>query len=108
MDAVSAGGLGGTFSGNPVACAAALGVFEEIERHGLLPGRPRDRRGDAGGTEHALRDECDAIGDVRGRGAMVAIELVEPGGGRVPGPRADRAGSPPNCHREVPAGADGR
>ncbi|MFF4801074.1 4-aminobutyrate--2-oxoglutarate transaminase [Streptomyces sp. NPDC001351] len=85
MDAVAAGGLGGTFSGNPVACEAALGVFEEIEAHDLL-----ERAREIGDTmlEHLgeLADAHDVIGDVRGRGAMIAIELVEPEGDRVPAP----------------------
>ncbi|MFJ8781904.1 MULTISPECIES: 4-aminobutyrate--2-oxoglutarate transaminase [unclassified Streptomyces] len=85
MDAVAAGGLGGTFSGNPVACEAALGVFEEIEAHDL-----RERAREIGATmlEHLgeLADTYAAIGDVRGRGAMIAIELVEPEGDRVPAP----------------------
>ncbi|MEU5099917.1 4-aminobutyrate--2-oxoglutarate transaminase [Streptomyces sp. NPDC020996] len=85
MDAVPAGGLGGTYSGNPVACEAALGVFEEIEKHDLL-----ERALEIGDTmlEHlsALADTHKVIGDVRGRGAMVAIELVEQHGDRVPAP----------------------
>ncbi|MFJ3802479.1 4-aminobutyrate--2-oxoglutarate transaminase [Streptomyces sp. NPDC090088] len=85
MDAVPAGGLGGTFSGNPVACEAALGVFEEIEAHGLL-GRAR-AIGDAMlAFLGELGDRHPAVGDVRGRGAMIAIELVEPEGDRVPDP----------------------
>ncbi|GHB59437.1 aspartate aminotransferase family protein [Streptomyces umbrinus] len=85
MDAVAAGGLGGTFSGNPVACEAALGVFEEIEAHDLL-----ERAREIGDTMlerlGELADAYSAIGDVRGRGAMIAIELVEPEGDRVPAP----------------------
>ncbi|MFG2126544.1 4-aminobutyrate--2-oxoglutarate transaminase [Streptomyces sp. NPDC048751] len=85
MDAVPAGGLGGTFSGNPVACEAALGVFEEIEAHGLME---RARKIGETMLEHLgeLADAHDVIGDVRGRGAMIAVELVEPEGDRVPAP----------------------
>lgn len=79
MDAAPTGGIGGTYSGNPVACAAALGVFEEIETHNLLE---RARAiGDLMVRE--LRDIASAtgvIGEIRGRGAMVAAELVVPGG----------------------------
>lgn len=75
MDAVPAGGLGGTFSGNPVACAAALGVFEEIARHDLLT-RAREIGDTMLATLGSLQEKHDAVGDVRGRGAMVAIELV--------------------------------
>lgn len=77
MDAVPAGGLGGTFSGNPVACAAALGVFAEIEEHDLLA-RARDIGATMLTALHAMRADHDVIGDVRGRGAMVAIEFTEP------------------------------
>ncbi|HEV7721454.1 MAG TPA: 4-aminobutyrate--2-oxoglutarate transaminase [Iamia sp.] len=78
MEAVTPGGLGGTYGGNPVACAAALGALEVIERDDLA-GRAR-AIGDV--LLPGLRDlavEHPRIGDVRGRGAMVAIELVEPG-----------------------------
>jgi 4-aminobutyrate aminotransferase/(S)-3-amino-2-methylpropionate transaminase len=83
MDAAPPGGIGGTFSGNPVACAAALGVFEEIERHDLLT---RARAiGDTMLTAlHALAAEHPAVGDIRGRGAMAAIELVGPNGAPAP------------------------
>jgi 4-aminobutyrate aminotransferase/(S)-3-amino-2-methylpropionate transaminase len=75
MDAAHVGGLGGTYGGNPLACAAALAVFETIEAEGLV-----DRARTIGKTMmerlHAFAD--DRIGEVRGRGAMVAVELVKP------------------------------
>ena len=76
MDSVHAGGLGGTFGGNPLACAAALAVLDQIEREDLLGRRRADR---ACIMRPASRDgrALPLIGDVRGRGAMVAIELVE-------------------------------
>lgn len=78
MDAAHAGGIGGTYSGNPVACAAALGAFAEIEDHNLL-----DRARHLGDLMvRELRDiaaTTDVIGEVRGRGAMIAAELVVPG-----------------------------
>ncbi|MUM32384.1 4-aminobutyrate--2-oxoglutarate transaminase [Mycobacterium sp. CBMA361] len=78
MDAAHPGGIGGTYSGNPVACAAALGVFEEIESHQLL-----DRAQAIGDILlRELRDiaaTTKTIGDIRGRGAMIAAELVVPG-----------------------------
>ncbi|MGV0741721.1 4-aminobutyrate--2-oxoglutarate transaminase [Mycolicibacterium sp. XJ870] len=78
MDAAHSGGIGGTYSGNPVACAAALGVFEEIETGGLIA---RARAiGDL--MVEQLRDiatTTDVIGEIRGRGAMIAAELVAPG-----------------------------
>ena len=78
MDAAHTGGIGGTYSGNPVACAAALGVFDEIESGRLLS------RAQAIGEQitHRLRDiaaTTDIVGEVRGRGAMIAVELVQPG-----------------------------
>jgi 4-aminobutyrate aminotransferase / (S)-3-amino-2-methylpropionate transaminase / 5-aminovalerate transaminase len=78
MDSVHVGGLGGTYGGNPVACAAGLGAIEEMKEHDLAA-RAREigalmeaRLGD-------LRAEHDVIADVRGRGAMMAIELCRPG-----------------------------
>lgn len=83
MDAVPAGGLGGTFSGNPVACEAALGVFDEIEK-GDLMGRAQEIGVTMLGRLGVLGDRYPVIGEVRGRGAMIAVELVEPDGDRVP------------------------
>lgn len=78
MNAPQPGGLGGTYGGNPLACAAALASFETIEQEGLV-----ERASTLGDRMMArLRDlqaSDDRIGDVRGRGAMVAIELVKPG-----------------------------
>jgi 4-aminobutyrate aminotransferase/(S)-3-amino-2-methylpropionate transaminase len=77
MDSVEPGGLGGTFGGNPVTCAAALAVLQVFEEEKLLS------RANAIGERvmAALRDmqqkHPDVIGDVRGRGPMVAMELVK-------------------------------
>jgi 4-aminobutyrate aminotransferase/(S)-3-amino-2-methylpropionate transaminase len=78
MDSAQPGGLGGTFGGNPVAAAAAVAVFEEIEKNNLLAEGKR--------IENTLRpallelqQKYEIIGDVRGIGAMLAIELVQPG-----------------------------
>jgi 4-aminobutyrate aminotransferase/(S)-3-amino-2-methylpropionate transaminase len=75
MDAVHAGGLGGTYGGNPVAAAAALAVLDQIEREALLE---RSRTTGARILERLreMQQRHDAIGDVRGRGMMTAIELV--------------------------------
>ncbi|WP_345761515.1 4-aminobutyrate--2-oxoglutarate transaminase [Diaminobutyricibacter sp. McL0608] len=80
MDASHPGGLGGTFGGNPVAAAAAVAVFEEIERSNLLA-EGRRIEGALKPALLALQQKYDIIGDVRGIGAMLAIELVQPGTG---------------------------
>src|SRR3954447_13975869 len=78
MDAVHVGGLGGTYGGNPVACAAGLGALEEMRTHDLgtraraIGERMSDRL-------RKLQADHPVIGDVRGRGAMMAIELTTPG-----------------------------
>jgi 4-aminobutyrate aminotransferase/(S)-3-amino-2-methylpropionate transaminase len=78
MDSVHAGGLGGTYGGNPVACAAALGSIETMTKEDL-PAAAR-RIGDIMLPRlHKLADSYPAIGDIRGRGAMIAIELIKPG-----------------------------
>lgn len=79
MDASHPGGLGGTFAGNPVSAAAAVAVFSEIERRNLLAEAPRIE-GVVKPALHALALKYPIIGDVRGIGAMLAIELVKPGG----------------------------
>jgi 4-aminobutyrate aminotransferase/(S)-3-amino-2-methylpropionate transaminase len=78
MDASHLGGLGGTFGGNPVACAAALATIATIESDGLIE---RAQHLERLITEPLLRLQAgdDRIGDVRGRGAMIAIELVKSG-----------------------------
>jgi 4-aminobutyrate aminotransferase/(S)-3-amino-2-methylpropionate transaminase len=78
MDAVHVGGLGGTYGGNPVACAAALAAIDTMAAEDLAQ-KARDIQAIMLPRLHALAEKYDAIGDVRGRGAMLAIELVEPG-----------------------------
>ena len=79
MDKVHPGGLGGTFGGNPLACAAALAAIDTIESEGLLE-RARDIGAVMLGRLGALAASSPAVGDARGRGAMVAVELVGPDG----------------------------
>jgi 4-aminobutyrate aminotransferase/(S)-3-amino-2-methylpropionate transaminase len=97
MDAVHAGGLGGTYGGNPVACAAALATIETMREQDLAAAArtigdtmlPRLR---------ALQERFPTIGDVRGRGAMIAVELVRPG---TLEPDAELAGRVARaCHAE--------
>lgn len=78
MDAVHVGGLGGTYGGNPVACAAALGAIEEMRSHDLA-GRARELGERMRARLERLQAEHPVIGDIRGRGAMLAIELCAPG-----------------------------
>lgn len=79
MDAVHPGGLGGTYGGNPVACAAALGAIETMAADGLLE---RARHIEEIATERlrVIQAAHPQLGDIRGRGAMLAIEIVQPGG----------------------------
>jgi len=78
MDSIHPGGLGGTYGGNPVACAAALGAIATVEQFDLVSAA---RRIEAIALPRlkALAERHPAVGDVRGRGAMLAVELVEPG-----------------------------
>jgi len=89
MDAVHAGGLGGTFGGNPLSCAAALAAIDTMEADGLV-----ERARVIGGTMLQRLESMAAahvvVGDARGRGAMVAIELVQDDG-ITPAPDATKA-----------------
>ncbi|MGH3507230.1 MAG: 4-aminobutyrate--2-oxoglutarate transaminase [Nocardioidaceae bacterium] len=78
MDSVKPGGLGGTYGGNPVACAAALGAMETMHELNLV-GRARHIEELMLPRLRELQQRYPVIGDVRGRGAMLAVELVEPG-----------------------------
>jgi 4-aminobutyrate aminotransferase len=79
MDAPHPGGLGGTFGGNPVACAAALAVLHELSAPGF-----RERAEQIANLLHTRLDEIAAkhpiVGEVRGLGAMLALELTEQNG----------------------------
>ena len=78
MDSVHVGGLGGTYGGNPVACAAALGAIATMEEQDLA-GRAQQLGTLMMDRLNALAEKFDVIAQVRGRGAMVAIEFAEPG-----------------------------
>jgi 4-aminobutyrate aminotransferase/(S)-3-amino-2-methylpropionate transaminase len=83
MDAPAEGGVGGTYVGNPVAQAAALAVLDVIEEEGLV-----DRSAALGETIRSRMEAWQArfpqVGDVRGLGGMLALELVEEGGSKEP------------------------
>jgi len=83
MDAPQVGGLGGTFGGNPVACAAALAVIAAMERDDLA-GRAREIGQQVFASLRAWQERFPLIGDVRGVGAMVAVEFVEDRATRAP------------------------
>jgi 4-aminobutyrate aminotransferase/(S)-3-amino-2-methylpropionate transaminase len=78
MDASHPGGLGGTFGGNPVAAAAAVSVLKEIEAGGVIE-RAQEVGKLLGDRLNAMKAKYPVIGDVRGHGAMMALEFVEPG-----------------------------
>ena len=77
MNAVHTGGLGGTYAGNPLACAAALGVFEAFEDGSLLANA---KVIETISREHLepLLDSVAVVAELRGRGAMLAIEFADP------------------------------
>ncbi|MGX1760105.1 4-aminobutyrate--2-oxoglutarate transaminase [Streptomyces lydicus] len=97
MDAAHAGGLGGTYGGNPVACAAALGSIETMREQDL---NAKARRiGEIMKARlNAIAEKYDIVGEVRGRGAMIAIELVK-SGSKDPNPEATAALAKA-CHQE--------
>ncbi len=95
MDAVHVGGLGGTYGGNPVACAAALASIETM-RELDLAGAAREIEAIMVPALQALASRHAEIGEVRGRGAMIAVEIVVPGSIT---PDAARAGAVSKaCH----------
>ena len=84
MDSVEPGGLGGTFGGNPVACAAALAVLQVFEEEDLLSRANAIGERVMAAMREMQQNHPDAIGDVRGRGPMVAMELVKDPESRAP------------------------
>jgi len=90
MDAVDPGGLGGTFGGNPVACAAAVAVLEEVSAPEF-----RARAAELGdrmrGRLEALAERTPQIGEVRGLGPMLGVELVTDRDSKTPAPELAKA-----------------
>lgn len=80
MDASHAGGLGGTYGGNPIACAAALAAIDVFENDGMIE-RARDIGRILADRLQELQAADPRIGDVRGHGAMIAAEFVDPATG---------------------------
>ena len=78
MDSIHLSGLGGTYGGNPIACAAALAAIEIIETEKLVE-RARHLEAILKSSLEAIAAKHPEIGEIRGRGAMIAIELVKPG-----------------------------
>ncbi len=78
LDAVHPGGLGGTYGGNPVACASALAAIDTMETQDLA-GRARRIEEITVPRMRKVAEETGVIGEVRGRGAMLALELGKPG-----------------------------
>lgn len=98
MDAVQPGGLGGTYGGNPAACAAALAAIQEIIGNNLLKKAQMIGQTATSWLLNAQATPGSPIGDVRGRGAMIAMELVHPGT-VTPAPELARA-TARLCHEQ--------
>jgi 4-aminobutyrate aminotransferase/(S)-3-amino-2-methylpropionate transaminase len=97
MNAVHTGGLGGTYGGNPIACAAALGAIETMREDNLVE-RARQLGGVLRSRLDTLASKYPVIGEVRGRGLMQAVELVSDAGAKTPDP-AVTAALTAACHR---------
>ncbi|MEU6949961.1 4-aminobutyrate--2-oxoglutarate transaminase [Streptomyces sp. NPDC046316] len=98
MDSVHGGGLGGTYGGNPVACAGALGSIETMKELDLNA-KAKHIESVMKTRLSAMAEKFDAIGDIRGRGAMIAIELVKDRDTKEPNPEAAGALAKA-CHAE--------
>jgi 4-aminobutyrate aminotransferase len=91
IDAPAAGGLGGTYAGNPVACAAALGVLEVIDSENILDRSVQLGESLAAYVGNLENDASLGIGEIRHLGAMFAFELIKPGTANTPDPDAAKA-----------------
>jgi 4-aminobutyrate aminotransferase/(S)-3-amino-2-methylpropionate transaminase len=90
MDAPQVGGLGGTYGGNPVSCAAALAVLDAVESEGLVA-RSQALGAKVRAAFEDLAKKYDCIGDVRGLGSMLALELVHDKAAKTPAPDMAKA-----------------
>jgi len=100
MDGPEPGGLGGTYAGSPLGCAAGLAVLEVIEQEGLCERALRVGERLVAGLEDLRADYPDRVGDIRALGAMVALELVTDGDAGKP----DAALAKALCARAVESG----
>lgn len=91
IDAPAAGGLGGTYGGNPVACAAALGVLEVIDSENILARSTALGEQLAAFVGNLAKEPALGIGEVRHLGAMFAFELIKPGTANTPDADAAKA-----------------
>jgi 4-aminobutyrate aminotransferase len=91
IDAPAAGGLGGTYGGNPVACAAALGVLEVIDTENILARSTALGSKLAAMVGNLAKDSALGIGEIRHLGAMFAFELIKPGTVNTPDDAAAKA-----------------
>ena len=91
IDAPAAGGLGGTYGGNPVACAAALGVLEVIDSENILQRSTELGAQLATFVNNLAKEPALGIGEVRHLGAMFAFELIKPGTANTPDADAAKA-----------------
>ncbi|HUA32518.1 MAG TPA: 4-aminobutyrate--2-oxoglutarate transaminase [Candidatus Binataceae bacterium] len=90
MDKVAPGGLGGTYAGNPIACAAALAVLDVMRDEDIL-GRAEKLGKQVRRSLDEMSQRLDCIGDVRGLGAMLAVELVKNRKTKEPAPQLAQA-----------------
>ncbi|WP_052466205.1 4-aminobutyrate--2-oxoglutarate transaminase [Mobilicoccus massiliensis] len=98
METVGAGGLGGTYAGNPLSCAAALAVLDELECDDTLLQRARRIEELVRTHLEPLVDETGIVAEVRGRGAMMAIEICHPGTDEPDAPTAKEIAAA--CHAQ--------
>jgi 4-aminobutyrate aminotransferase / (S)-3-amino-2-methylpropionate transaminase / 5-aminovalerate transaminase len=98
MDSVHGGGLGGTYGGNPVACAAGLAAIETMQADDLC-GAARRIEAVMRPRLDTLAEKYEVIGDVRGRGAMLAVELVTDDASKAPNPTVTAAVAAA-CHQQ--------
>jgi 4-aminobutyrate aminotransferase/(S)-3-amino-2-methylpropionate transaminase len=85
MDKVDPGGLGGTYGGSPIGCAAALAVLDVIDSEGLIArANTLGERAKAKLREIQTRNDMAPIDDIRGPGSMIAFDLITERGGKLP------------------------